>query len=107
MIIETKFNIGDTVYYGDEISYEKGRVDDISIHFMLNTYCVMYKVDKDYYTSFKGRRDEVRFQEFGESMLFSSPSNLIEQQIAWNERQIEGIKEKIEKLESQLKSLNK
>ena len=107
MIIETKFNIGDTVYYGDETSYDKGRVDDMSILFMLNTHIVMYKVDKDYYTSFRGRPDNVRFQEFGELMLFSSPSNLIEQQISWNERQIEGIKEKIEKLKSQLKSLNK
>jgi hypothetical protein len=107
MIIETKFNIGDTVYYGDETSYEKGRVDNMSIIFMLNTHYVMYKVDKDYYTSFRGRPDKVRYQEFGESMLFSSPSNLIEQNIAWSERQIDAINNKIDELKSQLKSLDK
>ncbi len=107
MIIETKFNIGDTVYYGDESSYDKGRIDDISIIFALNTHYIMYKVDTDYYTSFRGRPDNVRYKELGESMIFSSPSNLIEQQIDWNKRKIEVIKSEIEKLELQLEKLTK
>ena len=105
MIIETKFNIGDIVYYGDEKSYEKGRVDDIKIEFCFDRHYVFYKVDKDYNTSFTGRPENIRFQHFGESMIFSSPSNLIQQQIAYTKKQIEGLEGKIEKLKTQLKSL--
>jgi hypothetical protein len=105
MIIETKFNIGDTVYYGDETSYEKGKVDDIRIEFYFNNHYIFYKVDMDYYTGYSGRQDSVRYRDFNESMIFSSPSNLIEQQVAYAKKQIEGLEEKIEKLESQLKSL--
>lgn len=105
MIIETKFNIGDTVYYGDETSYEKGRVNDIKIEFFFDKHYVFYKVDMDYHTSFSGRPDDVRYKQFPESSLFDSPSNLIQQQIAYTKKQIEGLEGRIEKLETQLKSL--
>lgn len=107
MIIETKFNIGDIVYYGDETSYEKGRIDDIKIQFFFDKHYVWYKVDKDYGTSFTGRPDNVRFAEFNEFGIFSSPSNLIQQQITYTKKQIEGLEDKIEKLETQLKQLPK
>lgn len=107
MTIETKFNIGDTVYYGDESSYDKGRVDDINIHFYLDKYYVKYKIDKDYFTSFTGRRDDIRFQEFGEHSIYSSPYELIEKQITWNEKKIDEINNAIEGLKVQLEKLTK
>lgn len=107
MIIETKYNIGDTVYYGDEKSYEKGRVYDIKIEFSFDRFYVFYKVDKDYFTTFTGRREEIRFQEFNEQNIYSSPYELIEMQITWNENRIKIINGEIDKLKEQLKTLKK
>lgn len=105
MKIETKFNIGDSVYYEDSSSFDKGKIDDIIIHFWLDTYYINYKVDKDFYTSFKNRSNELRYQEFAEGRLHSSEAHFLKEEIVRAEKHIESLNEKIDELKIKLKSL--
>jgi len=105
MIIETKFNIGDCVYYENGLSFDKGRIDDIIIHFFIDTYFVNYKVDKDYYTSFRNRDSKLKYQEFSEGRLHSSEAHFLKEEIIRAEKHIESLNEKIDELKIKLKSL--
>lgn len=96
MIIETKFNIGDRVYYGDENTCNEGRVVDIQIVFFDKRYSISYKVD----TQVINEKD--RYREFNELSINSSPNELLQMQIMRCERQIAGIKDRIEEIKKRI-----
>jgi hypothetical protein len=103
MEINTKYNIGDYIYYGNEDAYYKGLIADMSVIFFKPSYFIRYKVDKQFdIPSRMCGKNEIRFQEFDESCLYSSPKHLIEMQIKRCERKIEHLNDKIEELKARL-----
>jgi hypothetical protein len=97
MTIETKFNIGDKVYYGDETVCYDGRIYDIKISFFGGNAIIIYVVD----TQFINQQD--RYKDFDEFRLYSSPDELLKMQIRRYEKQIEHLKEKIIELKKKIK----
>jgi hypothetical protein len=104
MKIETKFNIEDYVYYGDENSYDLVKIIDIKISFLLDKIFIIYKIDFEHEKPFK-YPDHKKYEDVGEGYLYASPHSLIEMQIARCEKEIENKNKKIEELKAQLKSL--
>jgi hypothetical protein len=104
MVIETKFNIEDYVYYGDENSYALVKIIDIKISFFLDEIFIIYKIDLEHEKPFK-YPDHKKYEDVGEGYLYASPHSLIEMQIARCEKEIENKNKKIEELKAQLKSL--
>lgn len=96
MIIETKFNIGDKVYYGDENVCYDGKINDIKISFFGGNAIIMYVVD----TQFINQED--RYKDFDEGRLYSSPDELLKMQIRRYERHIEVFKNRIEELKKKI-----
>lgn len=97
MIIETKFNIGDKVYYGDETICYDGKIYDIKISFFGGSAIIMYVVD----TQVINQQD--RYKDFDEGRLYSSPDELLKMQIRRYEKQIEHLREKIIELKKKIK----
>ena len=97
MIIETKFNIGDKVYYGDETICYNGRIYDIKISFFGGSAIIMYVVD----TNVISEKD--RYKDFDEGRLYSSPDELLKMQIRRYEGQIKNLLKTIEELKKKIK----
>jgi hypothetical protein len=97
MTIETKFNIGDKVYYGDETICYDGKIYDIKISFFGGSAIIMYVVD----TNIISEKD--RYKDFDEGRLYSSPDELLKMQIRRYEKQIEHLREKIIELKKKIK----
>jgi hypothetical protein len=97
MTIETKFNIGDKVYYGDETVCYNGKIYDIKISFFGGSAIIMYVVD----TNIISEKD--RYKDFDEGRLYSSPDELLKMQIRRYEKQIEHLREKIIELKKKIK----
>lgn len=97
MIIETKFNIGDRVYYGDETVCYGGSIHDIKISFFGGSVIIMYEVDTHVIS------EKYRYKDFDEGRLYSSPDELLKMQIRRYEKQIEHLKEKIIELKKKIK----
>ena len=104
MEIKTKYNMFDIIYYGDENAHHKGCISDINIIFLDdNPPIIRYKVDKQFdIPSRYWSKDEIRFQEFDESMIYSSPNHLIVMQIQKHEKQILSLYKRIDELRTKL-----
>lgn len=106
MTIETKFNIGDYIYFGNEESCHQGVINNIIITFFGGNHIIRYKVD----TMFNilprliSPNEKDRYREFDESVLHSSPNELLQRQIKRYEIKIGHMKDKIEEVKKQLKS---
>lgn len=96
MIIETKFNIGDRIYYGDETVCYDGKIEDIKITFFLGKPTLQYKVDTQVINSQDGYRD------FDESRLHSTPDELLKMQIRRYELQIGHMKDRTEEIKNRI-----
>ena len=96
MIIKTKFNINDRIYYGDETVCYEGKIDDIKITFFLKEPIIQYHVD----TQFINSQD--RFRDFDESRLYSTPDELLNMQIRRYELQIGHMKDKIDEIKKRI-----
>lgn len=97
MIIETKFNIGDRIYYGDETVCYEGKIKDIKITFFEGKPIIQYHVDKQIANL------EDRYRDFDESRLYSSPDELLKMQIRRYEIQIGHLKDRIEETKKKFK----
>lgn len=97
MTIETKFNIGDKVYYGDESICYDGKIYDIKISFFGGSAIIMYVVD----TNIISEKD--RYKDFDEGRLYSSPDELLKMQIRRYEGQIKNLEKKIFELRTRFK----
>lgn len=98
MIIETKFNIGERIYYGDETVCYEGKIKDIKITFFGGKSIIQYHVDK------KIANLEDRYRDFDESRLYSTPDELLKMQIRRYELQIGHMKDKIEEIKKRIDS---
>lgn len=104
MTIETKFNIGDYIYFGNDESCNQGLIKDINIIFFGDNHTIRYKID----TMFNilprliTNQDD-RYREFDESRIHSSPNELLQRQIKRYEIKIESMKNKIEEIKKELK----
>jgi len=96
MKIETKFNIGDRIYYGDETVCYEGRIEDIKITFFLGKPTLQYIVD----TQVINEKD--RYRDFDESRLHSTPDELLKMQIKRYELQISHMKDRIEEIKKRI-----
>ena len=98
MTIETKFNIGDYIYFGNEESCNQGVIKDINITFFGGNHMIRYTVDTMLITNEKDR-----YRDFDESVLHSSPNELLQRQVKRYEIKIGHMKDKIEEIKKQLK----
>jgi hypothetical protein len=101
MIIETKFNIGDRIYYGDETVCYDGKIEDIKITFFGGKPILQYRVD----TQFINEKD--RYKDFDESRLYSTPNELLKMQIRRYELQIGHMKDRIEEIKKRINNEGK
>ena len=106
MTIETKFNTGDYIYFVNEESCNQGYVKDINITFFGGNHIIRYTVDTMFnilprlITSEKDR-----YRDFDESVLHSSPNELLQRQIKRYEVKIKNMNDKIEEIKKQIKPL--
>lgn len=96
MIIETKFNIKDRIYYGDETVCYEGKIEDIKITFFGGQPILQYRVDTQVINSHD------RYKDFDESRLYSTPDELLKMQIRRYELQIGHMKERIEEIKKRI-----
>jgi hypothetical protein len=96
MIIETKFNIGERIYYGDETVCYKGKIEDIKITLFGGKPIIQYSVD----TQLINGKD--RYRDFDESRLHSTPNELLKMQIKNFELRIEWLNDKIEEIKKKI-----
>jgi hypothetical protein len=106
MTIETKFNIGDYIYFGNEESCNQGYVKDINITFFGGNHIIRYTVDTMFNILPRLITNEKdRYIYFDESVLHSSPNELLQRQIKRYEGKIGHMNDKIEEIKKQIKPL--
>jgi hypothetical protein len=96
MIIKTKFDIKDRIYYGDETVCYEGRIEDIKITFFDDRYVVEYRVD----TQVINEKD--RYREFHEWDLHSTPDELLKMQIKNFELRIKHLNDRIGEIQKRI-----
>lgn len=110
MIIETKFNIGDYIYFGNygnlgnDTHCNQGLIKDVNIIFFDGNYFVRYKIDTMFNILPRLITNEKdRYIELDESFIHSKPDDLLKKQIKNYENQIKEILKKIEDLKKKIK----
>ena len=108
MKIETKYSVGDTVFFDYYDLIEKGKIVDVDISASKNHSSVVYKVNNApaWYDIFSFRWDR-HTKKFREQELYPSIVELSEKKIAQLQLEIDTRNEKIRKMREQVsKELN-
>jgi hypothetical protein len=108
MKIETKYNVGDTVFFDYYDSIEKGKIVDLDISASKHRSSVVYKINNApaWYDMFSYRWDKHN-KQFREEELYPSIVELSEKKIAHLQLEIDIRNEKIRKIREQVsKELN-
>ena len=103
MKIETKFNVGDTVFFDYYDSIEKGKIVDLDISASKHGSSVVYKVNSalPWYELFSYRWDKHN-KQFRERELYPSIVEISEKKIAHLQLEINIRNEKIRKIKEQV-----
>jgi hypothetical protein len=106
MKIETKFNIGDYIYfgnYGNDVYCNKGYIKDINIIFLENDYFIRYRIDT-MFDILPGliTNEADRYIELDEGFIHLKPDELLKNQIINYENKINEMLKKIEELKKKL-----
>lgn len=106
MKIETKYNIGDIVYFQTHSKIEKAKVINIRVELTyIGIFEPIYTMTTEF-DSYKlwGKSDNI---DLAEGKISDSPVSLIQKQIEGYNRQINDLKEIIASLEEDIKNFNK
>jgi hypothetical protein len=103
MKIETKFNVGDTVFFDYYDSIGKGKIVDLDISASKHDSSVVYKVNTalTWYNVFSSGWDKHN-KQFREGELYPSIFEISEKKIAHLELEINIMNEKIRKIKEQV-----
>ena len=103
MKIETKYNVGDTVFFNYYDSIEKGKIVDLDISASKHGSSVVYKINNApaWYDLFSYRWDKYN-KQFREEELYPSIVELSEKKIAHLQLDINIRNEKIRKIREQV-----
>jgi hypothetical protein len=103
MKIETKYNVGDTVFFDYYDSIEKGKIVDLDISVSKHSSSVVYKVNNApaWYHIFSFKWDKYT-KQFIEEELYPSIVEISEKKIANLQLEIDIRNEKIRKIREQV-----